>query len=191
MKKNMNVIITLLVFDILFIVGVLYLGTNSINTTKSKSKNKNDNKEIINKNKEIDYDKEKYDINEIIKYEIQTHEYNRNKIGKYYINSKDELDSFYKLFSKDVKIDENYLYSNIIFVQIETVGSSGIKCKLNDVKIENRNISFVYDETVPEGAMTDDMASWYMIAIIPKNKLNNIDISEWKKPSTVSNKYER
>ena len=31
------------------------------------------------------------------------------------------------------------LYSNMIFIQVESVGSSAIKCKLNDVDISEWN----------------------------------------------------
>ena len=200
MKTSMNKLIVLIVIDVVFIVGViLFVGyRNSTNTVKGTKKDteinnkvkakEKTNKEVKNNTLPPDYDKEKYDISEIIKSELQTGYYRVEKDkNKFYIDSEEELNKFYSLFDDKLNIDKYYLYNNIVFVQYESVGSSAIEWKLNDVNFENGVINFVGEETVPEGMMTQDMSGWYLVAIIPKSKLNDIEYkSDWVKPSTIT-----
>lgn len=125
---------------------------------------------------------------EIIKYEIKTHKYlyEGNIIRQYYINSLEELKSFYSLYSDKIDIDENYLDSNSIFIQTIQVDSGSISIKLEDVNFDNNKVNFIIDRNVPEIG-TEDMAFWYLIAIIPNDMLKNVDISDWNKPSMTKN----
>lgn len=198
MKTSTHKIVVLIIIDIVFIIGVilfLSFNNNSNNSIKSKKKNTEINNKInkknqskdVNKNKlPDDYDKEKYDITDILKYEIKTSYYkldkNKNKI---YIDSEEELNNFYSLFDNKLNIDKYYLYNNTIYIQYISVGSSAIECKLNDVNFENNIINFKYDVITPDGIMTQDMAGWYLMAIIPNSKLTNIDTGDWIKPSTI------
>lgn len=196
MNKDISKIIVLIVFDIVFIVGlVFFVGyRNTTDNTKSNKRDTEINTKTEEKEKSIpkDYDKSKYDINEIIKYEVRTrnaYRVNKEK-NKFYIDSEEELNKFHSLFSNEINVDKEYLYNNVVFVQVEETNSGAIKLKLNNVSINN-DVEFVYERDVPEGMTTDDMAYWYLVAIIPKDKLNNVDYaSVWIKPSSVTkNKY--
>ena len=124
----------------------------------------------------------------IMKYELQTHEYfsgfNHNT-NKFYIDSEEELEEFYSLFSDTLNIDKTYLKDNTIFIQVKQVGSGSIKMKLEDVTFDNNTVNFSITEDIPEMG-TDDMACWYLVAIIPNHKLQGIKFDEWIKPSKVT-----
>ncbi len=120
-------------------------------------------------------------------YELQTHEYFSGiSDGKYYINSSDELKKFYSLYSDKISIDEDKLSGNTFFIETIQVGSGSISISLSDVNLNNKKVNFVIDKNTPENG-TDDMAFWYLVAIIPNNMLKGIDISEWNRPSMVVN----
>ena len=131
----------------------------------------------------------KNNLNEITKYEIKTNEYFSEDLdtGKYVISSAEELDKFYKLYSSILNINEEYLGNNSIFVQTEKVGSSSTQLKLSAVTFENNNVNFVVERKNSEIGTTD-MAFWYLVAIIPNEKLTNLNLDGWKKPSEVSKK---
>ena len=128
--------------------------------------------------------------NKITFYELKTHEYfSVVNNGKYYIDSKEELKKFYSLYSDKISIDEGKLSDNTFFIETIKVPSGSISIKLNDVNLNNNKVNFVIDKNTPEIG-TDDMAFWYLVAIIPNDMLKNINISEWEKPSSVlNNKY--
>ena len=122
---------------------------------------------------------------EIVKYELQTHEYYQDKVdkSKYYIDSKEELNAFYNLYSDALKVNENILDNNTIFVEVKEVGSGSIKYELKDVLIDD-TVIFKLDSEEPEIG-TDDMAFWYFVAIIPNNVIKDIKLDEWVKPSSI------
>lgn len=137
----------------------------------------------------INLNKKKID-NEIAFYELQTHEYFSDvSNGKYYINSLEELKKFYSLYSNKLSIDEDKLSGNTFFINTIEVSSGSIYIKLTDVNLDNNKVNFIIDKKIPEiGTM--DMALWYLVAVIPNDMLKDIDISDWKKPSSVlNNKY--
>jgi len=122
----------------------------------------------------------------IIKYELQTHEYFSNlpSTNKYFINSETELEKFYDIYSNKLDINMEYLKSNSMFIQVEQVGSGSIQMKLADVTFDNGTVNFIVNKSSPEIG-TADMAFWYLVAIIPNNKLNDLDLSNWSKPSEI------
>lgn len=124
--------------------------------------------------------------NEIIKYELQTHEYfsDAPNTNKYFIDSENELNKFYSIYSDELAINKDYLKNNSIFIQVEQVGSGSIQIKLSSVEFDNNTVNFIIDKNYPEiGTM--DMAFWYLVAIIPNNQLNNLNLSNWSKPSEI------
>lgn len=124
-------------------------------------------------------------------YTLQTHQYsNNNPNNKYYINSIDELNQFYSVYTNKLNINIDYLKDNSIFIETMQVSSGSITIKLLDVNFENSKVNFVIDKNIPEIG-TDDMAFWYLVAIIPNDKLQGLNLKEWKRPSAVikANKY--
>ena len=93
------------------------------------------------------------------------------------------------MYSNKISIDEDKLSSNTFFIKTIQVGSGSISISLSVVNLDNNKINFIVDKNVPEVG-TDDMALWYLVAIIPNNMLNDIDISDWNKPSSLVNKNE-
>lgn len=123
---------------------------------------------------------------EIITYELQTHEYyeHLNNIPtKYYIDSQKELNEFYSLYENFEEMDINkYVFSNNkIFIQVIQESSGDINLDLIDVTFDNRVINFVIQRNGL--GITEDMACWYLVAIIPNEKLNGIEFGDWLKPS--------
>ena len=123
--------------------------------------------------------------NEIVKYELQTHEYFENlpKEDKYYISSVSELNSFYNLYYHNLHIDEKILNNNAVFIQVKQVGSGSIQMELKDVLID-KNVSFDIKES-KENIGTADMAFWYFVAIIPKKSLENCNLDGWYLQSKI------
>ena len=135
-------------------------------------------------------DKKEINDNKITFYELQTNEYFPDiNNGKYYINSLDELKKFYSLYSDILNINVNYLKDNSLFINTIEVGSGSISIKLKDVNLDNNKVNFVINRNTPEVG-TDDMAFWYLVAIIPNDMLENIDISDWFKPSYVMDSFQ-
>lgn len=125
---------------------------------------------------------------EIIKYELQTHEYfdkvPKLNANKYFIDSEKELNNFYKIYSNVLNINKDYLKDSSIFIQTKQVGSGSIKMKLSSVSFDNNTVNFIIDENHSEiGTM--DMAFWYFVAIVPNDKLNNLNLNDWSKPSKI------
>lgn len=132
---------------------------------------------------------------EIITYELKTSEYFEKiqSTNKYRIESIEELDNFYSLYSNKlsratskINIDNQYLKNNTIFIMVEQKSTGSIKLKLSSVTFENNKINFNIERNSPQ-TVTEDMAFWYLVAGIPKSKLKNIDINDWKKPSEILN----
>ena len=122
----------------------------------------------------------------IIKYELQTPEYFDNKpdINNYFIDSESELNEFYNIYSDRLNIDKDYLKNNSIFIQVSQVESGSIQKKLSSVTFDNNTVNFIVDTDFPEIG-TADMAFWYLVAIIPNEQLNNLNLSNWSKPSDI------
>ena len=121
--------------------------------------------------------------NEIVKFELQTHEYFENAPtdAKYRIRSTDDLDAFYSIYSNALSLDVSYLSANDIFIMVQPASSGGIQHQLTAVNLTQDTVNFEIKTTSPE-ISTDDMAFWYFVAVIPRDKLKNIDASDWIKP---------
>ena len=128
----------------------------------------------------------KKNTNDIIKYELQTHEYFSKKpsADKYIIDSETELNKFYSIYSDKLNIDTNYLEDNSIFIQVATEGSGSTQNKLSAVTFDNNTVNFSIDRNTAEMG-TSEMAFWYFVAIIPNEQLDNLDLSSWVKPSQI------
>ncbi len=148
-------------------------------------------KNMVN-NLDNNIDQGKKDTKDIIKYELKTHDFFEDlpKENKYYIDSEEELNNFYKIYSDaldysdELDIDKVFLKDNSIFIQVEEANSGSIKFKLSSVEIDKNTVKFVIDKDTPEIG-TCDMVFWYLVAIIPNNQLNDLKLNDWHKPSEV------
>lgn len=141
---------------------------------------------IVDSFKNDNQQKEKQTNDNIIKYELQTNEYFSNKpdVNNYYIDSESELNEFYNIYSDRLNINKDYLKNNSIFIEVSQVGSGSIQEKLSSVTFDNNTVNFIVDTYSPEiGTM--NMAFWYLVAIIPNEQLNNLNLSNWSKPSEI------
>ena len=122
----------------------------------------------------------------IIKYELQTSEYfeNKPKETKYYIDDEYELNSFYSLYSNRLNIKAEILEKYDLLIEVREVTSGSKDYKLKDVKMYDYEAEFVIKEEVIKTG-TDDMAFWYFVAQIPKDRFYPSYKSEWKRPSFV------
>ena len=126
---------------------------------------------------------------DIIMFEVETSEYFDDdliNINSYVIDSVSELESFYNIYSDKLDLDVSYLDGNHVFVQVSQVGSGSIQKELVDVNFNNNRVNFVVSQTSPEIG-TDDMAFWYLVAVIPDSKSNNLNLDDWAIPSVVLN----
>ncbi|MBR6133289.1 MAG: hypothetical protein IKQ29_01075 [Bacilli bacterium] len=125
---------------------------------------------------------------EVKKYELQTHEYFEKapEETKYIISSVDELNVFYYLYSDVLNIKEKELKDYTMFVEVKQVGSGSDTYKILKVDISGK-VSFLVDESIPEVG-TDDMAFWYLVAMIPNEMLKDVDTSDWAIPSVIMKK---
>lgn len=134
-----------------------------------------------------------YESKSIIKYELQTSEYfpNRPIENKYYIEDEYELDKFYNLYSDILDIDVKVFEDYVLFIEVREADSGSIKYELSDVNIYRDEVEFKILDNKPEIG-TDDMAFWYFVAQVPKNKVDYDYCSEWVLPSNVfmDNEYD-
>lgn len=154
-------------------------------TETTTNNDKGEETQNDNKKEETSSNKNK----EIIKYELKTSNYvsSISKDVKYIIQSEYELNKFYSIYSRELNVDTSYLKDNSIFIQVKQLGSGSTKIKLKDVTLDNNKVNFITDINSPQTGTTD-MACWYLVAIIPNQKLTNINTNEWNKSSTIANK---
>ena len=124
----------------------------------------------------------------IIKYELQTHEYFENAPAttKYRIRSTVDLDAFYALYSDTLSLDASYLNANDIFIMVQPANSGSVQHQLSAVNLDHDTVNFEIKTDSPEIG-TDDMAFWYFVAIIPREKLKNLNLSDWETPTNIEN----
>lgn len=133
------------------------------------------------KNTEIDY-------NKIVKESIQTHEYFSEKPSdnKYFITSKEELDVFSNIYSDVLSKYSDKFDENSLFVMVFEESSGSNELVLEDVNFDDNKVEFIIEKNYPEIG-TDDMAFWYLVALIPNDYLIDVDLTEWKEPSEIIN----
>ena len=122
----------------------------------------------------------------IVKYELQTHEYfsDAPATTKYHIKTVKDLNDFYSLYSNQLAAKTEYLEHNDLFIEVRVANSGSIKHTLDAVNFDNNTVNFEISTTSPEIG-TDDMAFWYFVAVIPKEKVKNLDTSAWSIPSEI------
>lgn len=103
--------------------------------------------------------------------------------ANYKITNEEELETFYALYRHVLPRDYD-LSNNTIFVQTQSCTSGSVKVDFKRVNI-NRKLKFKVSTESPMMG-TDDMAFWYLVAIIPNTKLNNVNVDEWKSPVDVA-----
>lgn len=192
-KKSLKIslytlLLLLAIIVIVVMVGFIYKLYKDKQSADSKISELNNEvhrlETIVNNLKTTSYQDE--NNNEIIKYELQTHEYfsDAPNTNKYFIDSENELNNFYSIYSDELTINKDYLKNNSIFIQVEQVGSGSIQMKLSSVEFDNNTVNFIIDKNSPEEG-TMDMAFWYLVAIIPNDQLYNLNLSNWSKPSEI------
>ena len=132
----------------------------------------------------------KTEINElkvVSKYEVQTPEYFSEKPEKnaFYIDSEEEFNNFMRLYSDKIESYKEHLTDDtVMFIHTVEVSSGSDRITLRSVRLENNRLVFdeVYD--APE-ASTADMAFWYIIAVVKKDTIKDVNYSDWVKPSTL------
>ena len=125
------------------------------------------------------------EISKILMSELKTYEfyeYTSDVPMKYYIDSQKELEKFYSLYAgfKKMNIDKDTFNDNKVFIQVIQESSGDINLDLVDVTFDNNIINFIIES---EGlGMTEDIACWYLVAIIPNEKLKGVQLDDWSKP---------
>lgn len=188
-KINLSTILLIISLIIIIIMGFfIYKLYNDKQSADNQLKILNDKvAELQNKVDNFKNDNQQKETNDdIIKYELQTHEYFSDvpDVYNYFIDSESELNVFYNIYSDNLNINKNYLKNNSIFIQVSQASSGSTMMKLSSVTFDNNTVNFIVDKSSPQIG-TDDMAFWYLVAIIPKEQLNNLNLSDWNKPSEI------
>ncbi len=190
-KKKINLSTILLIISLIIIIIMGFFIYNLYNNKQSADNQlKILNDKVAELQNMVDSFKNdnqpKQTKDDIIKYELQTHEYFSDvpNVNKYFIDSESELNKFYNIYSDELNINKDYLKNNSIFIQVSQVSSGSITMKLSSVTFDNNTVNFIVNEDSPEIG-TDDMAFWYLVAIIPNAQLNNLNLSNWNKPSEI------
>lgn len=188
-KINLSTILLIISLIIIIIMGFfIYKLYNDKQSADNQLKILNDKvAELQNKVDNFKNDNQQKETNDdIIKYELQTHEYFSDvpDVYNYFIDSESELNVFYNIYSDNLNINKNYLKNNSIFIQVSQASSGSTMMKLSSVTFDNNTVNFIVDKSSPKIG-TDDMAFWYLVAIIPKEQLNNLNLSDWNKPSEI------
>ncbi len=108
--------------------------------------------------------------------------FNEIKYDKLYINNVSELNTFSGYFTNDLNQYENELSDKSLFVQVVQKEPGGARIIYDGVSLDNNKLSFLYQVYEPDTG-TNNMEYYYLIALIPNEDLNGIDISEWRLPS--------
>ena len=117
----------------------------------------------------------------VIKYKIYSDAYGSIE-NKYLITSEEGLKEFYKYNYVNLKINKNWFKNHKVFVQIKIKDSGITDYIFKKVNINNK-VSFYISNKSYENEMGIDAisGSYYFVAIIPNEKLENVDLSDWKK----------
>ena len=123
-------------------------------------------------------------------YEIKTSQSFNEKINqtKYKITSGNELDYFYQLYKNvDLHTKSKVFEDKTVFIKLIEKGSGSIDVNLKNVLLDNKKVEFDIEEEIHEIGTTD-MAYWYLVAIIPNEKIIDCDLSNWYSPIDVVNR---
>ncbi len=184
MDNNKNINIYIIIVSLVF----LFMGIMII---KMVLNNRSDIDEEITTTKEVDKKKVNTEIKEeldngIIKVSLLADEYPKDMpiVYKYYIDTREELGTFNKIFNNKVSI--KYMKDYIILVKVEELPIQDCYQDEFDVVMSEK----IYLNNKVECNEYDDKVVFkYNVAIIPKKLINNIDISDWIKPSkAIKNK---
>ena len=71
-----------------------------------------------------------------------------------------------------------------VFVKLAPASSGSIDRAVTNVKINNGNLEFEIDEDVPKYG-TDNMVTWYYVAVVPKEQAKLIKTKGFIRPSSI------
>lgn len=119
-------------------------------------------------------------------YERQTHQYYDSKNfsnNQYIIDSDKEFTAFKKRYDDPIKEKMDF-DKNMLFIKVEPASSGSVTKTLKRVGIKDNKLVFRIKTKTPKNC-TDDIAFWYFVAVISKENLKGINLTEWKEPSKV------
>ena len=153
MKKKRIIIITMI------LVAVLLLGGTTWFFLKSNLEKKED----------------------IIAFEISSSNNYHN--GDYYIDTEEELNYFYSLYTSELKLPKEELGQHTFFIKVEK-DTEKIEKKIQEIKTDHNQIEFVV-ETTEIASAKDNVRTWFLIAIVPNSVVQKIEKTNYKKPSEI------
>ena len=124
------------------------------------------------------------------KYEVKYHSDKPSKYDEYdkfYIDSLEEGDEFNKSFGTDIDFNKVDFDKYIVLMQYMRTGSGSNKFELDDVIDNYGVVELKIEEHIPDGGYgTDDMAYWYIGAIVNYDDVKDLNISDFKKVSNMN-----
>jgi len=100
------------------------------------------------------------------------------------IDSNKELDAFEKVFGKYIISPVVHFEEDTVFVKLVPASSGSIDRTITNVRISDSKLIFEVDESAPKYG-TDDMVTWYYIAVVPNNKAKLINTKDFIRPSSI------
>ena len=123
------------------------------------------------------------------KYEKKYHSDKPSKYDgydKFYIDSLEEGDELNKSFGTNIDFNKVDFDKNVVLMQYISTGSGSNIFELDDV-IDNYGIvELKVEEHLPDGVGTNDMAYWYIGAIVNYDDVKDLNISAFKKVSNMN-----
>ena len=109
---------------------------------------------------------------------------------KYHIDSEEELKAFYKIYSNKLNLDTKYFDNYEVFINVREKGPGEGSLYDPFVSVDYDNTIRVTSASETFTGKTTERYFYYLVGIIPKKLLINVDIDEWVKPSKVLKKKE-
>ena len=103
--------------------------------------------------------------------------------GDYYIDTEEELNYFYSLYTSELKLPKEELSNHTFFIKVEK-GTDKTEKKITEVKTDQNQIEFIVTEKNNETEKEQEI-TWFLIAIVPNTIANKMDKTNYKKPSEI------
>ena len=124
------------------------------------------------------------------KYEIKYHGDKPSKYDEYekfYVDSLEEGEELNRSFGTDIDFNRVDFDNNVVLIQYMRTGSGSNKFELDDVIDNYGKVELKIEEHMPDGGYgTDDMAYWYIGAIVNYDDVKDLNISDFKKVSNMN-----
>ena len=123
------------------------------------------------------------DIDYVDKFEVQKHtSFDNGEFTKFSIKSEKEAQVFNELTGAEIDFSKVDFKDEYVFIEYVVATSGSDTYVLDGVLAKNGKLEFDIEEHMPDSYGTNDMAYWYIGAIINFEDVMDYNIGEWKSP---------